>query len=136
LAELFPEALQQGGRIELLGADRLLLYTDPVLVAVVLRNLVDNALRYGGAAPRVQVRWSSAPCTLEVQDAGPGMSQAQIERLGDRFFRADSSREGSGLGWSIIQRMAQREGLKVQVDRSKELGGLRVRLIWPTQAQA
>lgn len=136
LAELFPEALQQGGRIELLGPDRLLLHTDPVLVAVVLRNLVDNALRYGGAAPRVQVRWSSAPCTLEVQDTGPGMNQAQIERLGDRFFRADSSREGSGLGWSIVQRMAQREGLKVQVDHSTELGGLRVRLIWPTQSQA
>ncbi len=136
LAELFPEALQQGGRIDLLGPDRLLLRTDPVRVAVVLRNLVDNALRYGCSAPWVQVRWSSAPCTLEVQDAGPGMSQEQIKRLGDRFFRADSSREGSGLGWSIIQRMAQREGLKVQVDRSQELGGLRVRLIWPTQAQA
>jgi two-component system sensor histidine kinase QseC len=103
---------------------------------VVLRNLVDNALRYGGADTQVQVRWQSEPCMLEVQDAGPGMSQEQMQRLGDRFFRADSSREGSGLGWSIIRRIAQREGMQVQVDRSPALGGLRVRLLWPSQAQA
>ena len=136
LAELIPEALEHGGRIDLLGPDRLMLRTDPVRLAVVLRNLVDNALRYGGADTQVQVRWQSEPCMLEVQDAGPGMSQEQMQRLGDRFFRADSSREGSGLGWSIIRRIAQREGLQVQVDRSPALGGLRVRLLWPSQAQA
>ena len=136
LAELIPQALQQGGRIDLLGPDRLLLRTDAVRVAVVLRNLVDNALRYSSASPQVQVRWQALPAVLEVQDAGPGMSQSQIQRLGDRFFRADSSREGSGLGWSIIARIAQREGLQVQVDQSPQLGGLRVRLTWPDQAHA
>jgi two-component system sensor histidine kinase QseC len=136
LAELIPQALQQGGCIDLLGPDRLLLRTDAVRVAVVLRNLVDNALRYSGASPQVQVRWQALPAMLEVQDAGPGMSQSQIQRLGDRFFRADSSREGSGLGWSIIARIAQREGLQVQVDQSPQLGGLRVRLTWPDQAHA
>jgi len=40
------------------------------------------------------------------------------------------------LGWSIIARIAQREGLQVQVDQSPQLGGLRVRLTWPDQAHA
>lgn len=136
LAELIPEALLQGGRIDLAGPERLLLRTDPARVAVVLRNLVDNALRYSHLPAQVQVRWQAAPAMLEVQDAGPGMSEAQIQRLGDRFFRVDAAREGSGLGWSIVRRIAQREGLQVQVDRSPELGGLRVRLVWPTQSQA
>ncbi len=136
LADLIPQALQQGGGIDLQGPNRLLLRTDAVRVAVVLRNLVDNALRYSSTSAQVLVRWHSSPPMLEVQDAGPGMSEENMQRLGDRFFRADSSREGSGLGWSIIRRIAQREGLKVQVGPSAELGGLRVCLVWPTQAQA
>lgn len=136
LAQLVPQALQVGGHIDLSGPEQLRLRTDPARVGILVRNLVDNAVRYSHEGAHVQVRWQSSPVMLEVQDAGPGMSDEHMRRLGDRFFRADSSREGSGLGWSIIRRIAQREGLQVQVDRSPELGGLRVRLVLPDQAQA
>ncbi len=136
LAQLVPQALQSGGGIDLNGPQRLLLRTDAVRVAILVRNLVDNAVRYSHKSAQVHVRWQLSPPMLEVEDAGPGLSDVHMHRLGDRFFRVASSREGSGLGWSIIRRIAQRESLQVQVDRSPALGGLRVRLTWPTSAQA
>lgn len=136
LAQLIPQAMHAGGQIDLSSPERLGLRTDAARVAILVRNLADNAVRYSGSGAHVQVSWHASPPMLVVEDAGPGLSEAHMQRLGDRFFRADSSREGSGLGWSIIRRIAQRESLQVQVDRSPELGGLRVRLSWPAQAQA
>jgi two-component system sensor histidine kinase QseC len=67
-----------------------------------------------------------------VQDSGPGLSDADLARLGDRFFRvAANGADGSGLGWSIVRRLAQRYRLHVLVERSVELGGLRVVVTWP-----
>jgi two-component system sensor histidine kinase QseC len=69
---------------------------------------------------------------LVVQDSGPGLSDADLSRLGDRFFRVPGNgADGSGLGWSIVRRLAQRYRLHVLVARSAELGGLRVVLTWP-----
>ncbi|MDD2713774.1 MAG: two-component sensor histidine kinase, partial [Simplicispira sp.] len=53
-------------------------------------------------------------------------------RLGERFFRVlGTGQSGSGLGWSIVQRIARLHGLRVQTDASPTLGGLRVRITWP-----
>ena len=58
---------------------------------------------------------------------------ADIARLGERFFRVlGTEQSGSGLGWSIVRRLAQRYQLDVRVDRSPGLGGLRVSLCWPS----
>ena len=58
-----------------------------------------------------------------------------MARLGERFFRVlGTGRSGSGLGWSIVQRIVRAHGLQAQVDRSEALGGLRVRLSWPAPA--
>jgi two-component system sensor histidine kinase QseC len=58
---------------------------------------------------------------------------ADLARLGERFFRVLGSGEaGSGLGWSIVTRIARLYGLTVAVTRSAELGGLRVSVTWPT----
>ena len=108
------------------------------LAAVLLRNLLDNALRYGPDGGRVAVQ--VAPATagegarLVVEDAGPGLSDADRARLGERFFRVlGSGQSGSGLGWSIVRRLARLHGLDVALDRSPTLGGLRVTVSWPAQ---
>jgi two-component system sensor histidine kinase QseC len=60
------------------------------------------------------------------------LNPADLARLGDRFFRVPGSgADGSGLGWSIVRRLAERYRFQVQLERSAELGGLRVVLTWP-----
>ncbi len=104
----------------------------PALAGVLLRNLLDNALRYSPDGARVRVVLEQVPAERmqwTVEDSGPGMSDEDMQRLGERFFRVlGSGRSGSGLGWSIVCRIATLYGLHLQVDRSPELGGLRVRL--------
>jgi two-component system sensor histidine kinase QseC len=69
---------------------------------------------------------------LVVEDSGPGVSEADLARLGDRFFRVPGNgAQGSGLGWSIVRRVAQRYRLQVSLGRSPDLGGLRVVVSWP-----
>lgn len=109
------------------------------LTTVLVRNLVDNALRYSPPGGRVRLRIETpadlhaAPVRLVLQDSGPGLSPADLARLGERFFRVLGSGEaGSGLGWSIVTRIARLYSLTVAVTRSAELGGLRVSVTWPT----
>jgi two-component system sensor histidine kinase QseC len=67
-----------------------------------------------------------------VEDSGPGLDEAQRARLGERFFRVlGSGASGSGLGWSIVRRIAAAHGARVEVARSDALGGLAVRVDWP-----
>ncbi|MFD1709937.1 two-component sensor histidine kinase [Ottowia sp. GY511] len=106
------------------------------LLTVLLRNLLDNASRYSpeGAQVAVQVAAATAMsgAVLTVEDSGPGLSDADLQRLGDRFFRVlGTGQAGSGLGWSIVRRLARLYELDVQVDRSPALGGLRVQVRWP-----
>ena len=106
------------------------------LTAVLLRNLLDNALRYGPDGGTVAVQLLPAQAThgvrLCVEDAGPGLSDADLARLGERFFRVlGSGQSGSGLGWSIVRRLARLHALQLHIDRSPALGGLRVTVDWP-----
>jgi two-component system, OmpR family, sensor histidine kinase QseC len=108
------------------------------LLGLMLRNLVDNAVRYSPRQAQVQVSLRQDPTgalELRVDDSGPGLAEAEQARLGERFFRVLGSGEtGSGLGWSIVQRVAAAQQVAVQVARSATLGGLSVALRWPAVA--
>ena len=68
---------------------------------------------------------------LSVEDSGPGLADADAQRVGERFFRVlGSGQSGSGLGWSIVRRIAAAHGASVRVGRSADLGGLAVDLLW------
>lgn len=104
---------------------------DPLLTQVLLRNLLDNALRYSPPGSPVTLTAAAAPAgwRLCLEDGGPGLDEAQQARLGERFQRgADTTAPGSGLGWSIVRRIAALQGWTVTADRSPTLGGLRVSL--------
>jgi two-component system sensor histidine kinase QseC len=105
---------------------------DGLLTHVLLRNLLDNALRYSppGSPVTVTVDGHGAiGWQLTVEDGGPGLDATGLARLGQRFQRGDTATaSGSGLGWSIVQRIAALQGWAVQADRSPTLGGLRVRI--------
>ena len=133
LADLGPQALARRQHLSLNAPDSLQLAMPPGLVGVLVGNLVDNAQRYSPEGASIHVQWHATPLPqLVVEDSGPGLSDADLARLGDRFFRvAANGADGSGLGWSIVRHLAQRYRLWVLVERSSELGGLRVVVTWP-----
>ncbi len=88
---------------------------DPSEIDRIVRNLVDNAVRYGGPTGRISVRtWDDdGQVALEVRDDGPGIAVADIDRIFDPFYRAGGQardREGVGLGLSIARDLAERNG--------------------------
>lgn len=105
---------------------------DVLLAQVLMRNLLDNAVRYSPAGSPVTVTVDGAApggWVLTVEDGGPGLDAPGLARLGQRFQRGEAAAaSGSGLGWSIVQRIAALQGWAVAADRSPTLGGLRVRL--------
>jgi two-component system sensor histidine kinase QseC len=135
--ELYPQASARGQHIDLDRPDAPVpVPMSATLAAVLLRNLIDNALRYGPDGGRVAVQVRAAEggeaARLVVEDAGPGLSDQARARLGERFFRElGSGQSGSGLGWSIVRRLARLHDLGVDIDRSATLGGLRVTVRWP-----
>jgi two-component system sensor histidine kinase QseC len=87
------------------------------LLAVLARNLVDNAVRYtpAGGQVRVAVRRAGPLARLEVIDNGRGVPAEEIARLGERFHRlAAPGEQGSGLGLSIVRRIAELHGGSVR----------------------
>lgn len=134
LADLAPQALARRQALSLDAAAPAPVRGVPLLLGVLVRNLVDNALRYSPDGARVQVEVAAQPggVLLRVQDSGPGLEQADRARLGERFFRPPgSTAPGSGLGWSIVQRIVQAHGASVATARSESLGGLDVTLRFP-----
>ncbi len=137
LADLRHSAARRGQTLEWTPpADQTLWVTTPAgLTRVLLRNLLDNALRYSpdGAAVRLVASpvGDGGSTRLSLHDSGPGLSEADMQRLGERFFRVlGTGQSGSGLGWSIVTRIARLYGLQTTVVRSAELGGLEVTLVW------
>jgi len=86
-------------------------------------------------AVAIAIEPSAAGVVWRVEDSGPGLDNEQRSRLGERFFRVlGSGQPGSGLGWSIVRRIAERSGAQVRLGRSGSLGGLQVELVWPVDA--
>lgn len=137
VAEVAPLALQKSQTISVEATERIDVPGDTTLLAVLVRNLVDNAIRYSPPNARVNVALTRAggAARLSVEDSGPGLSEAELQRVGERFFRVlGSGQEGSGLGWSIVQRIARVHGVDVKAGRSAALGGLSVAVEWPVAA--
>jgi len=98
-----------------------------------VRNLVDNAVRYTPSDGSVQVRCSctATEVMLEVDDTGPGIAPADRERVFDRFYRRAASQEGgTGLGLAIVKAIALRHAARIDLGESHS-GGLQVRVTFP-----
>jgi two-component system sensor histidine kinase QseC len=133
VAEVAPQAIQKQQTIEVDAAEPGWVQGDGTLLAVLVRNLVDNAIRYSppNALVKVAVSRQQAHVRLKVEDSGPGMTEQDLKRVGERFFRViGSGQGGSGLGWSIVRRIAAVHRAEVRVGRSIVLGGLAVEIDW------
>ena len=113
-------------------APNVLVRADGMLIERVIDNLVGNALKYTDEAVEVTVRGAGAEAWLEVSDRGPGVDDAERERIFQRFFRGAAARgtEGLGLGLSFVAEVARWHGGKVSVEHARE-GGSRFRVTLP-----
>ncbi len=135
LAEQAIHALHKQQTLELdVPPDACTIDGDATLLAVLVRNLIDNAVRYSPHQATIQVAIERAAnqVRLSVQDSGPGITDADRARIGERFFRVlGSGQGGSGLGWSIVKRIAAVHRAEIRLGKSDALGGLDVTVSWP-----
>lgn len=85
---------------------------DAVLLRETVKNLIDNAVRYGrpGGVINLRVDADDDRVALEVEDDGPGIPAVERERVFERFYRVAGSGEGSGLGLAIVRDVVERHG--------------------------
>ena len=134
LAQFAPLALAKSVDVELQPAPPAVVRANPALLEVLLRNLVDNAVRYSpaGTTVRVEVSSDAAAIRLEVVDEGPGVPERELDRLGERFHRlADMATPGSGLGLSIVRRIAELHGAAVSFSPGPHGKGLEATVAFP-----
>lgn len=127
MAEVAAAATQRATRIELqLDGHGPLADGDASLLQLLLRNLLDNAVRY--SPPGSQVTLQIGPQQIQVLDNGPGIAAEHLARIGERFYRpAGQDASGSGLGLSIVGRIASLHRLQLAWHNRPE-GGLCVTL--------
>lgn len=135
LADAEPEAARHAIALTLDAPTApVVLRADEAALAVLLRNLLGNALRHTppGGQVRVGVREEASVIDLTVEDSGPGIAPDERARVQDRFYRVPGTPgHGSGLGLAIVRAIAERHGAALTLDASPTLGGLRVMLRWP-----
>ena len=129
LGDLAGPAQAKGIDLGLERADDTSIQGQPDALAILMRNLVDNAIKYTPAAGKVdvEVRADDDGVMLTVEDSGPGIAPEERERVFDRFYRiAGSEAGGSGIGMAIVKAIADRHGAKLVLGQSERLGGLSV----------
>jgi two-component system phosphate regulon sensor histidine kinase PhoR len=112
------------------------LLADPEALRRLLRNLLDNAFKYTTAEGEVRLSSSASPESIRVvvEDTGCGVAPEHLERLGQRFYRADASRArqsgGTGLGLAICRAIAEQHRGTLVIE-SQPAHGTRVTLTLP-----
>lgn len=130
LRELAPTAIAKSIDLSFQGAQAVT-QGNRAMLSILVRNLVDNAIRYTQKQGKVQVstRTNEAGVFLEVQDDGPGIIQEDRERVFDRFYRVPgTTSDGSGLGLSIVKRIIDLHSGSIGLEGPP---GLRVRVFLP-----
>lgn len=144
LVALIHEAINEGVSHSRKGdvcvsseADQAPFVGDALLLGEALKNLIDNALKYGGEADEpVQVtlqKVADGYC-IAVADRGPGIPVSDRERVFQRFARGESGIAGAGLGLAIVQRAVLRHGGEVRL-ADRHGGGLEVILHLPRRVE-
>jgi signal transduction histidine kinase len=135
VGDVQPLAQQRRIGIELDAPGEVDVRADAEALRILVRNLLDNAIRYSPEDSMVRVRALRDPrghVVLEVADQGPGIAPTDRPRAFARFYRApDANEGGSGLGLAIVKAIADRHGARVDLEDAQPQG-LRVVVTFPT----
>jgi len=137
VADLAGVAAAKGVDVGVQQADPASVDGQPDALQILLRNLVDNAIKYtpAGGTADISVVLDAGAVKVTVEDSGPGIPEEERERVFDRFYRvAGSEAAGSGLGLAIIKAIAERHGATLTLGRSERLGGLAATVVFKQQA--
>jgi len=128
-AESRAKATTAGVSLELQPMqDKLDVSGDTLHLKQAIINLIDNAIKYNkpGGIVKVSAKVDGSNAIIHVQDSGIGISQADQQRIFDRFYRVDKSRSrsqgGSGLGLAIVKKIVEEHGGTISVESTPEEG--------------
>ena len=136
IAERAPQASARGVDVRFTrGSARIVILSNPVLVGEILGNLLDNAIRYNRDGGIVWVRLLDDPDgpAVEIEDEGPGIPDAERSKVFERFHRIAraGAPDGSGLGLSIVQTLAEQIHATVTLENRPSEPGLRAIVSFP-----
>lgn len=134
--DLAEDYAETGAPVAMGDHSRAPLACRPILFRRLLRNLIDNAVRYAGSAT-LHVRPGPVETEILVEDDGPGMTESDMAVAREAFVRSDTSRSrstgGAGLGLALADAICRSHGGRMELS-NRTSGGFRVRLILPTPA--
>ncbi|MEL6729106.1 MAG: HAMP domain-containing sensor histidine kinase [Pseudomonadota bacterium] len=139
LAELFEPACEDAGIAFIAEIDnRLNLAGDRTLLAQAISNLLDNAVKYtpsGKSITFVATQHGTA-IDVSIEDTGPGIPEADLQRVKERFVRLDDARTlpGSGLGLALVDAVAELHAGEFTLARGQDEIGLKATLILPAKS--
>lgn len=135
IADLVPQALEKNSEIELIAPNSNVLMSGHLIaVAILIRNLIDNAIRYTpkGSLIRVIIKETSDTVSLIVADNGNGIPEHLREQVFERFFRVLGNKSpGTGLGLGIVKQIVDMHKAEIELGTSSDDQGLQVTVTFP-----
>ena len=133
LESICDEMAETGSDTHVVASERVVLNGDPVALRRLFVNLIENAVKFGGKA-HVRIRNDEAFALVEIDDDGPGVPEAELDRVFEPFYRREPSRSretgGIGLGLAVVRSVARGHGGDVELANRPE-GGLTARVRLP-----
>ncbi|MEN8166194.1 MAG: ATP-binding protein, partial [Pseudomonadota bacterium] len=136
ISECSPAALKKNLELELLGDGPSFIQGNEELTSILLRNLIGNAINATPSGGHISVSLDLTPQgpLLQVEDTGPGVPEAERNRIFERFYRLpESPAQGSGLGLSIVQTIVTIHAGSISLTPREQGSGLRVSIQYPAQ---
>lgn len=134
-AELEPSAYQRQIDLAFEHEEAVFVEGNPALIEILIRNLISNAIKYTPAGGQIQISLENSNHIpqFRIEDSGPGIAEADYEKVFKRFYRnieTANKVQGSGLGFSIVQRIVTLHEAEINLDIS-QFGGLRAAVSFP-----
>lgn len=134
VAQVVPDALKKKINVELSGEEHTLVNADATMLSILIRNLVDNAVRYTpeGGQIKVSIVKENNHAVLRVMDNGPGIDDGLQQRVFDRFYRVVGNKvRGCGLGLAIVKQIADLYNIKLKLTNNTPDKGLTAEAEFP-----
>ncbi|MFL6716632.1 MAG: ATP-binding protein [Burkholderiaceae bacterium] len=133
VGESFSDALDRDIAIEFSGPEEAVVTGDSAQLQTMMRNLIDNAIRYTpeGGRVAIAVQAGEGQVVFLIDDNGPGIPEAQYQQVFQRFYRGETrGQPGSGLGLAIVRNIGLQHDAAISLHKAP-LGGLRVKVQFP-----